>query len=323
MRWGKNHGIKLPESVKYVDECGALTEADRHHFTSLLMKMTSTLDEQREAAQELRLMTKRTPSVRALFGETADAVPQLVAPLFQTIPDIKVRQELQEDIVTTLLNISILENNKKHVAETPTVIPILVDAVRSGTIETRSNAAAALFTLAAIDSNRDLIGKSGAMKPLIDLLDEGHLVAMKDAASAIYNTCILHENKMRAITDGAVGVIMRKIESKMHVDELMTILAMLSVSQKAVEEMIGLNAVSCLFGIIRESSSNPRTVENCIVILHTICLTDRTTWKDMRAEDNMHNTITRLANRGSSRAQRKAKGILDKLRGAVNLTHTA
>lgn len=321
MQWCKNHGIKLPESFKYIDEYGALTEADRDHFTSLLRKMTSTLAEQREAAQELRLMTKRTPSVRALFGETADAVPQLVAPLFQTISDTKVHQELQEDIVTTLLNISILENNKKHVAETPSVIPILVDAVRSGTIETRSNAAAALFTLAAIDSNRDLIGKSGAMKPLIDLLDEGHLLAMKDAATAIYNMCILHENRMRAIADGAVGVILRKIKSKMQVDELMTILAMLSVSQNAVEEMIDLDGVSCLLGIVRNSCA-PRTEENCMVILHTICLTDRATWKDMRTENNRHNTITRLANGVPSRAQRKAKGILDKLRGA-NITHTA
>ncbi|KAL2239244.1 U-box domain-containing protein 9 [Sesamum indicum] len=321
MQWCKNHGIKLPDSVSYMSEEG-LTGADRDHFLSLLGKMSLTLSEQKEAAKELRLLTKRMPSFRALFGESVDAIPQLLSPLSQSNCESEVHPDLQEDVITTLLNLSIHDNNKKLVAETPTVIPLLIDALKTGTIETRSNAAATLFTLSALDSNKALIGKSGALKPLIDLLDEGHPLAMKDVASAIFNLCIIHENKVRAVRDGAVRVILKKIMSRLHVDELLSILAMLSTNQKAIEEMGELEAVPCLLSIIRETSCD-RNKENCIAILYTICFSDRSKWKVMREEESMYRTISQLAQNGTSRAKRKASGILERLNRAVNLTHTA
>ncbi|CAK9140887.1 unnamed protein product [Ilex paraguariensis] len=320
-QWCKNHGISLPDPVQYSNEDG-ITEADRHHFLSLLEKMCSTLADQKEAARELRLLTKRMPSFRALFGESIDAIPQLLNPLSQSNSQNNIHPDLQEDLITTILNLSIYDNNKKLVAETPMAIPLLMNALRSGTIETRSNAAAALFTLSALDSNKALIGKCGALKPLIDLLDEGHALAMKDVASAIFNLCIFHENKARAAKEGAVRVILEKIKNRIHVDELLAILAMLSTNQKSVEEMGELGAVPCLLSILRESSCS-RSKENCIAILYNICFGDRTKWKEIREEENTYSTISQLAQNGTSRAKRKASGILDRLNRAVNLTHTA
>ncbi|GMN50227.1 hypothetical protein TIFTF001_019384 [Ficus carica] len=320
-QWCKCQGIELSDPVHYINEEG-ITEADRDHFLSLLGKMSSSLPEQKEAAKELRMLTKRMPSFRALFGESLDAIPQLLRPLSEGKSQSGIQPEIQEDVITTLLNLSIHDNNKKLVAETPMVIPLLMEALRSGTIETRSNAAAALFTLSALDSNKALIGKSGALKPLIDLLEEGHPLAMKDVASAIFNLCIIHENKARVVRDGAVGVILGKIKNRLHVDELLAILAMLATHQKAVEEMVDLGAVPCLLNIIRESTCD-RSKENGIAILHAICLSDRTKWKEMREEEKMFGTISKLAQNGTSRAKRKASGILERLIRAVNLTHTA
>ncbi|PSR94959.1 U-box domain-containing protein [Actinidia chinensis var. chinensis] len=320
-QWCKTHGIQLPDPVQCSNEDG-LTEADREHFLSLLEKMSSTPSDQKEAARELRLLTKRIPSFRQLFGESLDAIPQLLKPLSQGRSQRDVNPDLQEDLITTVLNLSIHDNNKKVVAETPTVIPLLMDALRSGTIETRSNAAAALFTLSALDSNKALIGKSGALKPLIDLLEEGHPLVMKDVASAIFNLCILHENKARAVRDGAVRVILEKITNRMHVDELLAILAVLSSNPTAAEEMGELGAVPCLLSLIRDSGC-ARNKENSIAILHTICFSDRTKWKEMREEEKTFGTISQLAQNGTSRAKRKANGILERLNRAVNLTHTA
>ncbi|KAJ4728418.1 RING-type E3 ubiquitin transferase [Melia azedarach] len=320
-QWCKSQGIELPNPVQYVNEEG-ITEADRYHFLSLLEKMSGSSSEQKDAAKELRLLTKRMPSFRALFGESVDAIPQLLSPLSENKSKSGINPSLQEDVITTLLNLSIHDNNKKLVAETPMVIPVLMDALRSGTIETRSNAAAALFTLSALDSNKELIGKSGALKPLMELLEEGHPLAMKDVASAVFNLCIIHENKSRAVRDGAVRVILKKIMDGVHVDELLAILAVLSTNHRAVEEMGDLGAVSCLLRIIRESTCE-RNKENCIAILHTICLNDRTKWKAMREEENTYGTISRLAQDGTARAKRKATGILERLRRVVNLTHTA
>ena len=320
-QWCKSQGIELPNPVQYGKEEG-VTEAERDHFFSLLEKLSAALPQQKEAAKELRFFTKKMPSFRALFGEFVDAIPQLLTPLSESKSQSGVHPDLQEDVITTLLNLSIHDSNKKLVAETPMVIPLLMEALRSGTIETRSNAAAALFTLSALDSNKELIGKSGALKPLIDLLDEGHPLAMKDVASAIFNLCIIHENKARVVRDGAVRVILKKIIDSVHVDELLAILAMLSTHQRAVEEMGELGAVPCLLRIVRESTCE-RNKENCIAILHTVCLNDRTKWKALREEENTHGTISKLAQDGTSRAKRKANVILERLRRAVNITHTA
>lgn len=320
-KWCKSHGIQFPDSNQYSDDDG-LTKSDQDHFNSLLEKMSSSLSDQKKAARELRLLTKRSPSFRAHFGESVDAIPKLLNPLSQNKSRSEAHFDLQEDLITTVLNLSIHDNNKKLVAETQMVIPLLLDALRSGTIETRSNAAATLFTLSALDSNKSLIGKSGALKPLIDLLEDGHPLAMRDVASAIFNLCILHENKMRAVRGGAVRVILDKLSKRVRVDELLAILAMLSTNQKAVEELGELEAVSCLLSIARENSC-ARNTENSVAILHTICFNDRTKWREIREEENTHGTISQVAKNGTSRAKRKASGILERINRSMNITHTA
>ncbi|KAF8006792.1 hypothetical protein BT93_K0952 [Corymbia citriodora subsp. variegata] len=321
MRWCKSRGVELSEPVHCIDE-DSITDSERDRFLYLLEKMSSDISEQKGAAKELRSLTKRMPSFRALFGESPDAIAQLLSPLSERQSQNGTHLDLQEDVITTLLNLSIHDSNKKLVAEIPSVIPLLMDALRSGTIETKSNAAAALFTLSALDSNKTLIGKSGALKLLIDLLDDGHPLAMTDVASAIFNLCIIHENRGRAVRDAAVGVILDKIAKRVHVDEMLAILAMLSSHQRAIEEMCELEAVPCLLGVMRETSC-ARNKENCVAILHTICFSDRTKLKELREEEKSHRTISELANNGTSRAQRKASGILERLNRAINLTHTA
>lgn len=320
-KWCESRGIELLDPVHYINDEG-ITEADTDHFLCLLKKMSSTLSEQKQAATELRLLTKRMPSFRALFGEYLDAIPQLLRPLSESKPQTGIPPDLQEDLITTLLNLSIHDNNKKLVAENPRVMPILMQALRSGTIETRTNAAAALFTLSAIDSNKALIGKSGALEPLVGLLEEGHPLAIKDVASAIFNLCMTNENKARAVRYGAVRVILKKIMDRVHVDELLAILAALSSHKKAIEEMAELGAVPCLLSLLREITCE-RDKENCIAILYTICLTDRTKWNEIREDENIHGTISKLAENGTSRAKRKASGILERLNRIVNIVHSS
>ncbi|GAB2282425.1 hypothetical protein Dimus_016969 [Dionaea muscipula] len=317
--WCEKRGIKLPDKIGSVDSDG-LTKGDRDHFLLLLEKLTSPLipEQKAVAAKELRLITKRNPSFRALFGESANAVTKLLSPLSgKEIPP-----DLHEDLITTLLNVSIHDSNRKLIAETPKAIPLLIDALTRGTIQTRSNAAAALFSLSAVDSNKALIGESGAFGPLLDLLDEGNPLAMNDAASAVFNLCINHENRARAVHEGAVDVILTKIKENSHVDQLLTILAMLSTHPMAVEEMAKQGAIQCLLNVIRETPCE-RNKENCIAILYSICMSNRTKLRELREEEHAHGTISRLARDGTSRAKRKATSILERLNRAINLTHTA
>ncbi|KAG5044442.1 hypothetical protein AAZX31_03G232100 [Glycine max] len=319
LQWCRDRGIDLPGPVKDIDE--AVTNADRNHLNSLLRKLQLSVPDQKEAAKELRLLTKRMPSIRTLVGESSDVIPQLLSPLSSpgaasTDPD------LHEDLITTILNLSIHDDNKKVFATDPAVISLLIDALKCGTIQTRSNAAATIFTLSAIDSNKHIIGESGAIKHLLELLDEGQPFAMKDAASAIFNLCLVHENKGRTVRDGAVRVILNKMMDHILVDELLAILALLSSHPKAVEEMGDFDAVPLLLGIIRESTSE-RSKENCVAILYTICFSDRTKLKEIREEEKANGTLSKLAKCGTSRAKRKANGILERLNRSPSLTHTA
>lgn len=320
-RWCKEHGIELPSHLQDVDEEKVLANVDRGRLSSLLEKLSSSaLSNQKMAAKEIRQITRRSPSCRLLFGEITNAISYLVEPLSSGKPDID--PDLQEDIITTILNLSIHDSNKKLFAENSVVIPLLIEALKFGSIETRSNAAAALFTLSALDSNKHMIGKLGALKPLIELLEEGHPPAMKDAASAIFSLCIVLENKNRAVSDGAVGVIMKKIVDHLLMDELLAILAMLASHQKAIEEMAELGAVPFLLDIIRENTSE-RNKENCIAILYTMCFNDRAKLREIRKEEDANGTISHLAQNGTSRAKRKANGLLERLHRYGAVANTA
>ncbi|KAL8170198.1 hypothetical protein V2J09_022002 [Rumex salicifolius] len=327
-KWCRNRGITFPdhkpESMNGEDLLILKSEGDQ--FSNLLDKISSSsISDQKSAAKELRLLTKRMPTFRALFGESTNSITKLLKPLANRNPVLsQTHPDLQEDLITTVLNISILDSNKKIVAEIPRVLEILVEALRCGTIESRSNAAAALFTLSALDSNKLLIGQAGALGPLIELLNDvgNHPLALKDAASAIFNLCILHENKGRAVNEGAVTVLLNKIKNGVHTDELLPILAMLSSHQKAIEETGELGAVRCLLRIIRETSC-ARNKENCIAILYSVCMNDRSRLREMREEERDYSTLSQLAKEGTSRAKRKASGILERMNRAVNLTHTA
>lgn len=318
-QWCIEHGHELPKRSQDIDE-KVVRKANVTYLNCLLDKMCSSLSDQKEAAKELRMATKQSPSFRQLFGESTESISKLLNPLSPGQADT--HPDLQEDLITTLLNLSICEKNKRLVGENPLAITLLVESLKSGTPQTRSNAAAAVFTLSDLDSNKLVIGNAGAVEPLIDLLDEANPLAMRDAASAVFSLCIILENKRRAVQEGAVPVIVKKIKDHVMVGELLAILALLSVHQKAVDEMDELNVVPLLLSIIKESSCE-NSKENCIAILYTTCYNDRVKLREIKAEEAKNGTISRLARMGTSRARRKANGILERLNRYALITHTA
>ncbi|CAI9090950.1 OLC1v1025848C1 [Oldenlandia corymbosa var. corymbosa] len=311
VRWCKENGADLPTSLLDVEGDTATANVGHAHLSSVLDRLSSlSVSDRAMAAKEIRQLTKKSPDFRALFGEVTDAIPRLVEPLSSGIAEND--PDLLEDLITALLNISIHGDNKKLLAENSAVIPLMIKALRIGTVATRSNAAAALFSLASLDSNKQKIGELGALKPLIELVEEGHPQAMKDAATAIFSLCLTRENKSLAVDNGAVVILMNKIREHVLMDELLSILALLSTIQQAIDEMAELGAVPLLLEIIKESK-NERNKENCVVILHTICYNHRQKLREVKREEDANRTISELAKSGTSRAKRKANGILDRL----------
>ncbi|CAD5177476.1 unnamed protein product [Musa acuminata subsp. malaccensis] len=318
-QWCTEHGVTLPPLDDEQEE-GLITRKERNALCRILDKLSlsSSIPDRKQAVRELRLLTKGSRSFRALVGENPGTIPLLLSAL--SVPGLYSDTAVQGDIVTTVLNLSIHDSNKKIIGDNPQAIPSLIDVLKTGTMETRSNSAAALFSLSALDANKLKIGELGAMKPLVELLEEGSPSAKKDAGSAIFSLCMVHENRARAVREGVVGVVLTAITHQSLVDESLAILALLSGHQEAVEEIADTSGVPPLLGIIKDSSC-ARNKENAVVVLFAVCMHDRTKLREVGEEEKSNGSISRLAQNGTSRARRKATGILDKWKRTLHSTH--
>ncbi|KAL1202811.1 putative U-box domain-containing protein 46 [Cardamine amara subsp. amara] len=312
-QWCRVHKFDRPKPSDEV-----VTELFTHDIESLLQRIStsSSVTDQIEAAKELRRQTKKFANVRVFFVDKLhDSITRLLSPLSVSVDS---NPELQENIVTALFNISILEKNKRVISENPYVIPVLTKSLKQGTVQTRKNSAATLFSLSVTDSNKVIIGNSEALKALIDLIEEGDLVATNEAANAVFNLCIVNENREKAVLQGLIPAVTNKIKAGSNVNELLSLLALVSTHNRAIEEMDNLGFIHDLFSILR----NPNcllTGENAVVIVFNMCdrHRDRSKLKVIGDEENQHGTFTKLAKQGSDRAVRKALGILQWIRRFV------
>ncbi|XVF57015.1 hypothetical protein PTKIN_Ptkin06aG0168500 [Pterospermum kingtungense] len=309
----KFKGLGLDDAVILSSGQDMITEADQNHLNSLLNKMYSRfLSDQKDAAKQLRCLIETTPSYRDAFCKLTGAVSILVRPLAGAERMVDTEPELQEDLITTVLILSIPENNKKLVAESPLVLPVLIEATKYGTIETRRKAAAAFFTLSELDSNKVLIGNSDALLPLLNLLREGPPLAMKDAASAIFNLCFVTDNIEMLTELGAVKLILQKIYDGILVDELLGILALLSTDHMAIRELEDEDTVKSILEMIRDCNSE-YTKENCVTILYNVCRRNLSLLAVIWREETKEHTLAELAETGTAGAKGKASGILGRI----------
>lgn len=318
-QWCTENGITLPPVEDREEDL--VTNNERKACGEIFDRITfsSNISEQRQAIKDLRLLTKRNSSFRAVIGEKPDTIAQMISVVADS--ELEHSAEVLEDTVTTILNLSIHESNKKIIGDDPTAIPFLIRALQSGTMDARSNAAAAIFSLSALDSNKAKIGESGALRPLVDLLEQGSMIAKKDAASAIFNLCMLHENKSRATKSGVIDVTLKAICDESLIDESMAILALLSSDHETVEEIGETGGVPCMLRIIKEEDQCKRNKENAVAVLFAICMYDRSKLREIAEDESLNGSLAWLAQNGTTRARRKAAGILDKLKRTMHATH--
>ncbi|KAH0850582.1 LOW QUALITY PROTEIN: hypothetical protein HID58_095402 [Brassica napus] len=127
--------------------------------------------------------------------------------LLTPLSAVDLNLELQENLITTLFNLSIVEKNKRIIAENPLVIPLLT-TLKQGTSETRRNSAATLLSLSAIESNRLIIGNSETLKALIGLIGErrGFLSPPRPPLRVSEN------REEKAVSSGLIPVLTNKIK---------------------------------------------------------------------------------------------------------------
>ncbi|CAN1126425.1 U-box domain-containing protein 11 [Linum perenne] len=311
-QWCMKHNIEQPTGFTNNGRIKKIT-GDIAAIQAVVRKLSSrSIEERRAAVSEIRTLSKRSTDNRILIAE-AGAIPVLVGLL--TAEDVSIH----ENAVTSILNLSIHENNKGLIMLAG-AIPSIVQVLRAGSVEAKENAAATLFSLSLGDENKIIIGASGAIPALVELLENGSTRGKKDAASALFNLCIYQGNKGRAVRAGIIAALLRMLTDSrsVMVDEALTILSVLSSNQEAKAAIVKASTIPILIDVLRTGEA--RSKENAASILLSLCKRDP---ENLGCISRLGAVIplTELTKSGTERAKRKAGSLLDHIRKQMHPHH--
>ncbi|THG20853.1 U-box domain-containing protein 11-like isoform X1 [Camellia sinensis] len=309
-QWCAKHNIEQPMAlttgrIKKSDGSFRDVSGDIAAIEALVRKLSSqSIEERRAAVSEIRSLSKRSTDNRILIAE-AGAIPLLVSLL---ISDDCLTQE---NSVTSILNLSIYENNKGLIM-LANAIPSIVQVLKAGSMEARENSAATLFSLSLADENKIIIGASGAIPALVELLESGSARGKKDAATALFNLCIYQGNKGRAMRAGIITALLKMLtdSSDCMVDEALTILSVLASHPEAKIAIAKASTIQVLIDLLR--TGLPRNKENAAAILLSLC---KRVTQNLACVSRLGAVIplTELSKSGTERAKRKATSLLEHL----------
>ncbi|KAL5977288.1 hypothetical protein ACLOJK_021634 [Asimina triloba] len=269
---------------------------------------SSSVDVQRNAAAELRLLAKHNMENRIVIAHCG-AISLLINLLHSM--DLKT----QENAVTALLNLSISDNNKSAIANAGAIDP-LIHVLETGSPEAKENSAATLFSLSVLEENKARIGRSGAIKPLVELLGHGTPRGKKDAATALFNLSILHENKARIVDAGAVKYLVELMDPAAGmVDKAVAVLSNLSTIHEGRVAIGQGGGISVLVEVVELGSA--RGKENAAAALLQLC-TNSNKFCSLVLQEGAVPPLVALSQSGTPRAKEKGKvAVYQKRRKAL------
>ncbi|EOA20588.1 hypothetical protein CARUB_v10000898mg [Capsella rubella] len=282
---------------------------------SLLQRISSpsSVSNQLEAAKELSRQTKKYVTACIFFvAQLPNSITRLLTPLSVLGDDVDANPELQESIITSLLNISTAQPDTTVIAKNPHVMPLLAKSLQKGTVVTQEASAATLTLLSDIASNRIIIGNSEALKALIDLLERSSPdTTVEAAAHAVLDFCNGSESYEKAISAGLIPVVIKNIKAGRYVDEMLNILTSICTDSRAAKEMEDLGFFNDLLGMLRKPSSS-MTCENAVEIIFNMFMKnkDGSRLEMLEEEEIKHGTFMELSHKGSHNAVGRAEWIL-------------
>ncbi|KAG2302432.1 hypothetical protein Bca52824_031083 [Brassica carinata] len=291
LQWCEKNNFKIPEKETSLHSEDDSEEQQKDEISLLVEALSSSqLEEQRESVKQMRLLARENPENRVLLAN-AGAIPLLVQLL--SYPD----SGIQENAVTTLLNLSIDETNKKLISNEG-AIPDIIEILQYGNREARENSAAALFSLSMLDENKVTIGLSNGIPPLVDLLQHGTSRGKKDALTALFNLSLNSANKGEpSMLASNLGMI----------DEALSILLLL-VSHAEGRQAIGqLSFIETLVDFIRQGT--PKNKECAASVLLELG-SNNSSFILAALQFGVYEHLVEISSSGTNRAQRKANALI-------------
>ncbi|KAF3976785.1 hypothetical protein ACB098_06G139600 [Castanea mollissima] len=315
---GNSKGKQSENAVDHISATKAVADAVKMIAEFLVGKLaTGSVEIQRQAAYELRLLAKTGMDNRRMIAE-AGAIPFLVTLLCSHDPRI------QENAVTAMLNLSLYQNNKILIMAAG-AIDNIVDVLQSGkTMESRENAAAAIFSLSMIDECKVTIGaRPRAIPALVGLLRDGSPAGKRDAATALFNLAVYNANKIGVVVAGAVPVLIDLLmDDKAGItDDSLAVLALLLGCSQGLEEIRKSRVlVPLLTDLLRFGSYKGK--ENSITLLLGLCKDGgEEVARCLLINPRSIPSLQSLAAEGSPKARRKADALLRLLNRCCPQSH--
>jgi hypothetical protein len=257
-----------------------------------------SIDQQKQATMEIRLLAKNKSDNRLRIAK-AGAIKPLVSLLSSPVMDL----QLQEYVVTAILNLSLCDENKDVIVSSGAIKP-MVRALKTGTPTAKENAACALLRLSQTEENKAAIGRYGGIPPLVNLLENGGIRGMKDASTALYTLCSVKENKIRAVKAGIMKPLvelMADLDSNM-VDKAAYVMSVLVTVMEARTALVEEGGIPVLVEIVEIGTQ--RQKEIAVVILLQIC-EENVSYRIMVCREGAIPPLVCLSQSGTDRAKRK------------------
>ncbi|XP_076894413.1 U-box domain-containing protein 4-like [Bidens hawaiensis] len=292
--------VSSPSAETHPDLTGVETQVKK-----LVEELSSTsIDVVKKATGELRLLARHNMDNRIVIANCG-GISLLIGLLRST------DEEVQENAVTALLNLSINDNNKSAIANADAIEP-LIHVLETGSSEAKENSAATLFSLSVIEDNKIRIGRSGAIRPLVDLLGNGTPRGKKDAATALFNLSIFHENKARIVQAGAVRYLVELMDPAAGmVDKAVAVLSNLATIPEGRAAIGQEGGIPVLVEVVELGSA--RGKENAAAALLQLC-TNSSRFCNMVLQEGAVPPLVALSQSGTPRAKEKAQSLLSYFR---------
>ncbi|PIN25753.1 Ubiquitin--protein ligase [Handroanthus impetiginosus] len=299
--WSEKNNYDLPRKEIY-DDPDIASSPLAEEISLLIQNLYSSHENvQRDAIIRIRLLSKESPDSRILIANSG-GIPPLVYLLSCT------DTEIQQHIVTALLNLSLDEANKRLIAREG-AIPAIIQVLRNGTEEAKENSAAALFSLSILDENKVLVGCSNGIRPLVDLLQNGTNRGKKDAATALFSLVLNQANRSRAIKASIIPPLLQLLEDKTldMVDEALSILLLIASHPEGRNEIGQLSFIQTLVEIVRDGTPKNKECATAVILElgsnNSSCLL-------VALQYGVYDHLIEITRCGTARAQRKANSLL-------------
>ncbi|XP_062224771.1 U-box domain-containing protein 16-like [Phragmites australis] len=308
-KWCRENGVAMEgneaskiEPVQAVAANKAALEAARMTASFLVKKLSISFspDAANRVVHEIGQFSKSGSDSRAVVGE-AGAVLLLVPMLYSEDAG------LQLNAVTVLLNLSILEANKKRIMHAEGAVEAVAHIMSSGaTWRAKENAAAAVLSLASVHTYRRRLGRNTSIvEKLVHLVRTGPTSTKKGALAALLSLAGERENVGKLVDAGVAEVAVSAISEEETAAAVLAALAKRGGAE-AIANIGG--AVARLVAEMRRGTEWAR--ENATTALVLLCRRlGAQAVTQVMAVPGVEWAIWELMGTGTERARRKAASL--------------